>query len=207
MGYGGEDWELAHRAWLAGAEPAHEPAAVAWHDGPDAGARPPDPAARTREALWLAERVADPLARDPALVWSVPGVAVDLDDRGWPPETVLLTCAGLLAGGDVRVWLRDGALLDQGLWPAQDPRVAAGPVPAAVLAGTPVLVDVDRPVGPAPGTSLVGLARQGDAAYPGLRVVSTRNRSRGVPPPAGDPARVVPVTEDRRLAAVWGGWA
>ena len=34
-GYGGEDWELAHRAWVAGALLAHVPEAVAWHDGPD----------------------------------------------------------------------------------------------------------------------------------------------------------------------------
>ncbi len=33
--YGGEDWELAFRAWNAGAVLAHEPRAVAWHDGPD----------------------------------------------------------------------------------------------------------------------------------------------------------------------------
>ena len=37
--YGGEDWEWAHRAWLAGAILAHVPAAVAWHNGPDWGAR------------------------------------------------------------------------------------------------------------------------------------------------------------------------
>nr|WP_256428710.1 glycosyltransferase [Frigoribacterium sp. VKM Ac-2836] len=33
--YGGEDWEWAHRAWLAGGVFAHVPEAVAWHDGPD----------------------------------------------------------------------------------------------------------------------------------------------------------------------------
>lgn len=32
--YGGEDWEWVYRMWLAGAVLAHEPAAVAWHDGP-----------------------------------------------------------------------------------------------------------------------------------------------------------------------------
>ena len=34
-GYGGEDWEMAHRAWVAGALLAHVPEAVAWHDGAD----------------------------------------------------------------------------------------------------------------------------------------------------------------------------
>lgn len=33
--YGGEDWEFAYRAWIAGAVLLHEPTAVAWHDGPD----------------------------------------------------------------------------------------------------------------------------------------------------------------------------
>ncbi|CAN5376396.1 hypothetical protein BH09ACT1_BH09ACT1_21630 [soil metagenome] len=33
--YGGEDWEWADRAWLAGALFAHVRAAVAWHDGSD----------------------------------------------------------------------------------------------------------------------------------------------------------------------------
>jgi GT2 family glycosyltransferase len=37
--YGGEDWEWAHRAWLAGAVFAHVPSAVAWHNGPDWGGR------------------------------------------------------------------------------------------------------------------------------------------------------------------------
>ena len=38
-GYGGEDWEWGHRAWRAGAILAHVPDAVAWHDGPEWGAR------------------------------------------------------------------------------------------------------------------------------------------------------------------------
>ena len=37
--YGGEDWEWAHRAWLAGAIFAHVRDAVAWHNGPDAAVR------------------------------------------------------------------------------------------------------------------------------------------------------------------------
>ena len=37
--YGGEDWEWTYRAWLRGAVLAHAASAVAWHDGPDAGAR------------------------------------------------------------------------------------------------------------------------------------------------------------------------
>ena len=40
VGYGGEDWDLAYRAWNAGAVLVHERAAVAWHDGPEWAARP-----------------------------------------------------------------------------------------------------------------------------------------------------------------------
>ena len=58
--YGGEDWELAHRAWNLGALLAHEPAAVAWHDGPDwAGRGTPQEreAAKQREAQALLRRI------------------------------------------------------------------------------------------------------------------------------------------------------
>ena len=49
VGYGGEDWEFAFRAFNAGAVLVHEPRAVAWHDGPDQGARAPDPEAKAVE--------------------------------------------------------------------------------------------------------------------------------------------------------------
>ncbi|WP_233549576.1 glycosyltransferase family 2 protein [Cellulomonas rhizosphaerae] len=59
--YGGEDWEWAYRAWLAGGVFAHVPDAVAWHDGPDAAGRLDDPgdglAARNDETLRLAELI------------------------------------------------------------------------------------------------------------------------------------------------------
>ena len=51
VGYGGEDWDFGWRAWLAGAPCAHEPAAVAWHDGPDAAGRDLDPATKNAECL------------------------------------------------------------------------------------------------------------------------------------------------------------
>jgi GT2 family glycosyltransferase len=62
--YGGEDWEWAHRAWLAGAVLAHVPTAVAWHDGPDWGRRGAGGAdARTQknaEAMRLAQLIGVP---------------------------------------------------------------------------------------------------------------------------------------------------
>lgn len=62
--YGGEDWEWAYRAWLAGAVLAHEPAAVAWHDGPDwSGRDAADLAAKNAEAVRLAGLVPVPGSR------------------------------------------------------------------------------------------------------------------------------------------------
>jgi len=63
--YGGEDWEWAYRAWLAGGVLAHVPSAVAWHDGPEWSGR--DLADRQRaknaETLLLADLVPVPGSR------------------------------------------------------------------------------------------------------------------------------------------------
>ena len=59
LDYGGEDWEWAHRAWLAGGLLAHVPAAVAWHDGPDWGSRElddPDKRARKNSEMLVLSR-------------------------------------------------------------------------------------------------------------------------------------------------------
>ncbi|WP_423922513.1 glycosyltransferase [Frigoribacterium sp. 2-23] len=63
--YGGEDWEWAYRAWLAGALFAHVPGAVAWHDGPEWSGRPAadDRRAKNEEALLLAELIPVPGSR------------------------------------------------------------------------------------------------------------------------------------------------
>jgi GT2 family glycosyltransferase len=61
--YGGEDWEWGYRAWLAGAVLAHVPSAVAWHDGPDAGARDRAGAARAAETMRLADLIPVPGSR------------------------------------------------------------------------------------------------------------------------------------------------
>lgn len=58
--YGGEDWELAHRSWTAGGLLAHRPDAVAWHDGPDAGARTLDPGAHLAATVAVADRTTAP---------------------------------------------------------------------------------------------------------------------------------------------------
>lgn len=87
-GYGGEDWEFAHRWRHAGGRFRHVPHAVAWQDGPDFGLR--EEAVRRREikdgeALRLAPLLPLPGARDPRLIWRVPAVAVRLDATGLTP--------------------------------------------------------------------------------------------------------------------------
>lgn len=77
--YGGEDWEWAYRAWLAGAVLAHVPAAVAWHDGPEWSER--DAASQERknaEALRLVDLVPVPGSRGHGLPTARADVVVRL---------------------------------------------------------------------------------------------------------------------------------
>ncbi|PPG02303.1 glycosyltransferase [Pseudoclavibacter sp. RFBI5] len=78
LGYGGEDWEWAHRAWLAGAVLAYEPAAVAWHDGPDwAGRTAADADSQVHkndETLLLSRKIGVDGSRPRALRTAAPDV-------------------------------------------------------------------------------------------------------------------------------------
>ena len=87
--YGGEDWDFAHRSWTAGGLLAHRPDAVAWHDGPDAGARERDPASLLAETVAVADRTS---AR--STTWR--GLA-----RG--PADLVVTCAPALADAELLV--------------------------------------------------------------------------------------------------------
>ncbi|MFB2586627.1 glycosyltransferase family 2 protein [Herbiconiux liukaitaii] len=92
--YGGEDWDWAHRAWLAGAVLAHVPEAVAWHNGPDAAIRESDDPRRahekkTAETLALLSRITVPGATGRGLAPAVPDVVVRLPDG---PPAALYRC-------------------------------------------------------------------------------------------------------------------
>jgi GT2 family glycosyltransferase len=132
--YGGEDWELAHRAWVNGAVLHHARRAVAWHDGPDWGDRPVAgrAEAKNREALAMARLIPDPLARRSGLHYSVPNVVIDIDVEAHSAGS-LVTTMGCFLHEDAGIWLHGpGApdLLDQlGI---DDPRVRSGPVPEFV---------------------------------------------------------------------------
>ena len=166
VGYGGEDWELAHRLWRAGGAFAYEPRAVAWQAGEDFGGRE-DPAearrVKNREALVLAPRIAAPTARGLSLGLGGDDrparAAVTLRVAG-DAATVLGADALLQAFPSARLLVR-GALGDDAAACLTDERVAleapagepdaAGPSdPRVALRSAPDWgVDVAAPVRPA----------------------------------------------------------
>jgi len=105
VGYGGEDWEFAHRALANGAVVHHARDAVAWHQGPDwAGREVPDRAAvKNAEALALSRAITDPDARTAGLRYRLPEVAVEIDSTAHTPASLVSTIGGFL-GEDVGVW-------------------------------------------------------------------------------------------------------
>ncbi|GAB3653409.1 hypothetical protein GCM10027596_03800 [Nocardioides korecus] len=146
--YGGEDWELAHRSRVAGGLVAHVAGAVAWHDGPDAGAAPRG--VKTRESVAVAGRI------------GVPGLApqglLGLGGRRVPVDRLLalpddLDEGTLLLLADAALHADPGAHLLLGSAHADvlagDPRVVTrgdGPALDAALASPArVLVELHRP--------------------------------------------------------------
>ena len=78
VGYGGEDWDLAYRAWNAGAVLVHERAAVAWHDGPEWAGRDGEVAVKQAESARLAALVPEPATRGAPRPGLLPDVLVDV---------------------------------------------------------------------------------------------------------------------------------
>lgn len=79
VGYGGEDWDLAYRAWNAGAVLVHRRDAVAWHDGPDWADRDVEAGQKEAEAARLAELIPEPGTRGARPAGGLPDVLVELD--------------------------------------------------------------------------------------------------------------------------------
>ncbi|KQU04098.1 hypothetical protein ASG56_11830 [Rhodococcus sp. Leaf7] len=127
--YGGEDWELANRAFLAGAVLAHVPDAVAWHDGPDWAGRATAERRQHKnaEALSLLPLVTDPVARTHGVRYAVPDVTAVVHADGHSAASLLATVGSILAHGDVTVWI-DGTDADDLLaqWGLDDSRIAPG---------------------------------------------------------------------------------
>ena len=128
VGYGGEDWDFAHRAYDAGAVLAHLPRAVAWHDGPEWAERTGgDRERKNTEAMMLASRITDPAARTHGLIYAVPEIAVVVDSVGHTSASLLHTVGSVLRGGECTVWIhgQDAAELRRP-WGDVDPRVKLG---------------------------------------------------------------------------------
>ncbi|MDU0479613.1 glycosyltransferase [Staphylococcus chromogenes] len=130
VGYGGEDWEFAWRAWNAGAIFRHVPAAIAEHADPDWGARDvAEPEAEKNvETVALAHRISHPLARPSCLV-TTPDVVVSLPESScnWPAGALEKVILGWLQCGSVTCVVPAVPPLF-----SHDPRVRTCPVSARV---------------------------------------------------------------------------
>ncbi|WP_415973948.1 glycosyltransferase [Rhodococcus sp. 077-4] len=106
VGYGGEDWDFAHRAYDAGAVLAHMSRAVAWHDGPEWAERTGgDRERKNAEALMLSSRITDPAARTHGLVYAVAEIVVVVDSTGHSSASLLATVGSVLHERDCAVWI------------------------------------------------------------------------------------------------------
>jgi hypothetical protein len=218
VGYGGEDWDFAWRAWLAGARFAHEPAALAWHDGPDAAGRGLDPSVKNAECLRLAQTIALPSVRGSGLVLGQPEIVIRYlgPTTGTAGDAAVVACvAGLLNGADAAVWFpgsADSSVKDLPPLLRADPRTHAGDVPGRIVDRARYQVWVDRPVRlPA---SLTTCCEMGEWDVPGmLRIRRTRSLRRDDPPAVGvaaaagvETAAVQPIPADVSLERWWAGW-
>ncbi|GAB3296202.1 glycosyltransferase family 2 protein [Pseudoclavibacter terrae] len=164
LGYGGEDWDWASRAWLAGAVLAYEPLAVAWHDGPDWAGRSSADARRqeqkNRETMLLAQKIGVAGSRPRALHGAAHDVVVVLDAA--PSDGAAFVCVDTL----LEQLPHASVVVPAGTHPlfAADPRVlsAAGPTPRGR-----VRIDLDTAVhfdGRAEAVSGTGTARLASTA-------------------------------------------
>lgn len=209
VGYGGEDWDLAWRSWVAGVDRRYAPGAVAWHDGPDAGGRPVDPLAKNLETIRLARLVPLPSTRGSALWHEIPQIAV----RYLGPVTgtaadaaVIAAVAGLLEGSDAAVWFPD-VEGRQGLPPllADDPRVHAGEVPPHIAARTRYLAEVRAPLQLT--TTLQTACATGDLSIPDvMELRHARSVARGESLTSRAPVEYRLIDADVSLERWWAGW-
>jgi GT2 family glycosyltransferase len=211
--YGGEDWELGHRALVAGADTRWLRDAVVWHDGPDLAGRGADlVTTKNAETLALASRIPDRDLRGENLVWTVPDIVVRLRSSGASAAVLLASIESLLAGSDAHVWIDDVEAAAAVLSVVNDARIHAGRPPTAILdraryrvAADPVLLS---------GTTLRKLSAEAPTATDGLRISAARdlNRTaRGLPSPASRPwptaAAVERLRDEPLLERLWQGRA
>lgn len=151
--YGGEDWELAARAFAAGAVLVHEPAAVAWHDEPDWSARADsDPTAKTTETMWLAERIPVSGSRGRGIRHAVSAAVITAALRGSDPLAAWVATLDTLVTElpDARVLLADDVPARIAAYVAADSRFVVR-CDSPVRPPAPVTVAVHRPIEADPG--------------------------------------------------------
>ncbi len=158
--YGGEDWELAHRAYTAGAVLAHERNAVAWHQGPEWAERQDEASARAQKAAerrLLARLLPDDQARGSGQWMPYPAVTITLP--AGDAEAIERTARSAFAtGADCGLWLTGegaGSLARR----CADPRIGYGSPPADVAARARVVVELS---GPADLSALPHLIREAE---------------------------------------------
>ena len=156
--YGGEDWDLAHRAYAAGAVLAHVRDAVAWHDGPDFAGRPEGgrPTGKNLETLNLSARIPDPVSRGGGQ-WRRPAIVVELAFTD-PAEVLATSRAAFSQDTDCRVWVL-GPEARSCTDLLGDSRIECGPVPDDVLRRALAVVRLEAP---ARLTGLTRLAAEAD---------------------------------------------
>lgn len=220
VGYGGEDWDFGWRAWLAGSNWAHEPDAVAWHDGPDAGRRETDLGVKNAESLRLAMTIPLPSVRGSGLICDQPDIVLKYvgPTTGTVIDAAIIACVGgLLANTDGAVWFprcTESGLTGTVLPPIlnSDPRVHTGEVPPQILARARYQVLVERPMRlTAPLDRCCAL---GEWNVPGFfQLRRTRALRRREPAPIGGPCEegaeipaVQAIPSDVSLERWWGGW-
>lgn len=231
--YGGEDWEWAHRAWVAGAVLAYVRSAVAWHDGPEWSGRSDDDDDRRRakndETLLLANKIGVAGSRGRFLRSAAPDVVLHLGSA--PSATAAFVCVdSLLAvlpeatvvvpdefaqvfGGDGRVRGREAS--DEASDPIRPPRVVVSAGGAVRASGSPEqLAELARCVAEV-GVGGLGAVELMDAGGRTLlTVASHRAVARAERWGRGDlfsTRRVVapwlvPLDEEPDVAAYLGGW-
>lgn len=200
VGYGGEDWDLAYRAWNTGVALRHASAAVAWHDGPDAGERADLAQLKEGEQLALAARIPQPNVRGRHGIWRAPRVVVF-----WRPARTVAPSGEYAA---LESWL---ALADVGIWCgerrpdvlADDPRVCAGEPSDDVLQRAEFIVDVMQPCVLRDAEGLLAACDGAPWVGGGVTAARTRHRtnvdenrrSDRVAGPVESPAEASPIVE------------
>jgi GT2 family glycosyltransferase len=124
--YGGEDWEWGWRCWSNGAVLAHVPAAVAWHNGPDAAARDRDRSAVNGETRRLERFIPIPGSRPHALLPATSDVSVRLPSGMTATQAIISADSVLRHLPTARVYVGDAAVLPG----VDDPRIRVGEPPA-----------------------------------------------------------------------------